>query len=148
MKRYLLLLSAVIFISSNSAFAQDYYKEDSVLMDIVNNFVKNTMMQYGKTKPIDSNDLEYLGIMTVLINGGAFDKGNLHMHTDGLLRKVGEQLNAIHDREVQDMLLKKYMDNTKVQSVDDLVKLMKQTSWNKDKPSAPPEKQPSPAGKL
>jgi hypothetical protein len=116
-------------------------------MDIVNNFVKNTMMQYGKTKPIDSNDLEYLGIMTVLINGGAFDKGNLHIHTDGLLRKVGEQLNAIHDREVQDKLLKRYMDNTKVQSVDDLIKLMKQTSWNKDKPSAPPEKQPMPPGK-
>ena len=88
--------------------------------------------------------MEMLGIITVLINGGAIDKGNFHMHTEGYMKKSWEYLTNIHDRQIQDMVYKKYMDNIKVETVDDLLRLLKQNSWNRDKPS----EAPSPKGKL
>lgn len=142
MKRYITLI--ILSISTISAPAQNFYREDSTLRDYVNYFIKNNLMQMGKNRPIDSNDLEYLSIMSVFINGGAYNKGNMHMNTDGLLRKEGERIVTDREEAVQNEILKMYLDKLKITSADDLIKLMKQTSWNKDKPASPPEK-PLPA---
>lgn len=74
-----------------------------------------------------------LGIISVFINGGGFDSGDTHIHTDGLIKNITDYLNSAHDRKTQEELVKKYMDSLQVKTPDDLVKLMKQTATNKDK---------------
>jgi restriction system protein len=92
-------------------------------------------LKAGSAKAVKAaKSIVVLGVITIFINGGGVDKGDFHMHTDGIVKSITDYLNSSHDRQVQDQLLKKYMDNLQVSSPDDLLKLMKQTSINKDIP--------------
>lgn len=133
MIRYLRFLSFVLIISCNCAIAQDYYREDSTIINLIKQFENSPVFQPNRTKPIDTNDILALGMLTVFINGGAIDKGNFHMHTEGYIKKAIEYSSHIVNTEVQDRILNKYMGVIKIDSVGDLIKLLKQTSWNKDK---------------
>ena len=131
MKISTFIIVIALFFSGNT-LAQNYRGDDSLLM-VMNNFFKNTILQFDRTKKLDSNDIALLGIITVYINGGSIDKGNFHMHTEGYLKKMNDYSNNTHDRQIQDMVINKFLDKIRVDSAEDLLKLWKQASWNRDK---------------
>jgi len=96
----------------------------------------------GKLTPAES--MEALGVISVFMYGGAIDKGDFHMHTDGYMKKYLDCMSTFHDKQMQDEFLRRYMDNVKVTSVDELIRLLKQASWNRDKAAGQPAAEPTP----
>lgn len=76
-----------------------------------------------------------LGIILFLVGGGYEDNSGHSLKTDGvpgLIKTVNEVISEKHEREMQDSIFNKYKDSIKVKKSEDLIKLLKQFSENKD----------------
>ena len=69
------------------------------------------------------------------INGGglkaSFKGFNFDLSTDGLIQKVSDYIDNYHDRKMVDELMKN-KDSLEIKNPDDLIKVVKQFSKNKD----------------
>ncbi len=70
----------------------------------------------------------------ILFFGGRLKKGEFELETRGLIKNYLIYLNEKHDREMQDKILKVYSDSLKINTSEDMIKVFRHFSSNKDKP--------------
>jgi restriction system protein len=153
---YILFDSAHLILNVNTETgisANSLFRFGSMLMDMLDEFAEYAEvdvsseyleLQINLNSP-GTLDLKakikkttlILGVLTFLGGGGYEDKAGRKFKTDGvpgIIRAVSDYLNQRQNREMKDKLFAKYSDSLNVKSPDDLNKLMKQFSENKDLP--------------
>jgi restriction system protein len=76
-----------------------------------------------------------LGIILLVAGGGYEDKAGHKFKTDGIpgiIRTVDEVYQRYHERKMQEKIVDRYQDSIKVKDPEELIKLLKQFSSNKD----------------
>lgn len=127
---------------------EDFNKVMNANLDSGNIEVKLNLNSPGKIELIGKvKTIGVVALLIVLINGGGFTVGyqdfNVDLHTDGIIKNVIEYQNNHQERELKEALTKK-LDNMKVLSPDELVKLMdastRSTTGNAEEPNDPDSK--------
>lgn len=138
----------------NGINAKELFKMGSNLLEIVDDFSKYYNLQ------LDTDSIEIkielqspgkiqlsgkakagiilIGLLVIGSVGGGFkikvgDTFQLDLSTVGAVQKIIDYKNSSHDREVMDTILKKHANDLKIKESQDLVKVIKQLSDNKEK---------------
>ena len=116
-----------------------FIKEHKLDFDIADIDVKININSKGKLQFLSKSgkNLLLLGIIVIGINGGGLkvDRPNfqLDLSTDGLIKTISDYLDKQQDREMRERLIKS-ATSLEIKTPEDLIKITKQFSENKDLP--------------
>lgn len=116
-----------------------FIKEHNLDFDISDIDVKININSKGKLQFLSKSgkNLLLLGIVVVGINGGGLNIDRpgfkLDLSTDGLIKSVGDYLDKQQDRAMKERLINS-AKSLEIKTPEDLIKLTKQFSENKDLP--------------
>lgn len=122
------------------SYTNDYFNYSKINADINDISVKLNLNSPGKIQ-LNSKKIRSVFMMALIING-LFGGGlklnykglNIDVGShDGLIKSVINYQNNKHDREMADKILES-LDSLQIKEPDDIIKLLKQASTNKDKP--------------
>lgn len=129
----------LFFGSDLLRLADDFIKDFDLQLDISDVDIKININSEGKAQFLSNKGktILILGLLIIGINGGGlkveFSNFNLDLSTDGLIQQVNNYINSHHDRKMVDELMKN-KDSLEIKNPDDILKLVKQFSENKDLP--------------
>ena len=116
-----------------------FIKEHKLDFDISDIDVKININSKGKLQFLSKSgkNLLLLGIIVIGINGGGLkvDRPNfkLDLSTDGLIKTISDYLDKQQDREMRERIIKSAA-SLEIKTPEDLIKITKQFSENKDLP--------------
>lgn len=102
--------------------------------------VKITLNSPGKIhfKAPKWSTVVFFGLAIIAINGGGLkiNQGSFSfdLSTNGIIKTITDYKNNEHDRNMQDSIYMQYKDSLKVKQPDELIRLLQQSSTNKDLP--------------
>lgn len=120
-------------------FTDGLIKEYNLDFDISEIDIKINVNSQGKTQLSSKNGriIALVGLVFICVAGGGFKVNyegfELDLSTDGLISKIIDYQNNHHDRKMIDEI-SKARDTLEIGNNEDLLKVLKQFSTNKDKP--------------
>lgn len=129
----------LFFGSDLLRLADDFIKDNNLDLDISDVEIKINVNSEGKAQFLSKSGkvVVVLGLLIIGINGGGLKVNyggfNLDLSTDGLIQKVSDYIDGYHNRTMIEEIMKN-KDSLEVKNPDDLIKMVKQFSENKDLP--------------
>ncbi|MFH7003456.1 hypothetical protein [Flavobacterium bizetiae] len=127
----------LFFGSDLLRLAESFISDNDLELDISDVEIKININSEGRAQFLSKNGkiILILGLIIIGINGGGlkanFKGFNFDLSTDGLIQKVSDYIDNYHDRKMVDELMKN-KDSLEIKNPDDLIKVIKQFSKNKD----------------